>query len=187
MKTSMTASMPSGARRLRPAPRVGLLVAALCLVASAIPTQAQADSDRLMPRVTPKAYVQECAACHTAYAPALLPAASWQRLMGGLEKHYGSDASLDPATVTQLSQWLQANAGAYKRVHEVPPQDRITRSAWFERKHRRIEPAVWALPSVRSPAQCSACHTGADQGHFDDDELRYPAGLTLRQRWMWHD
>ena len=35
------------------------------------------------------AYTQECAACHLAYPPGLLPAASWQRLMGGLGKHFG--------------------------------------------------------------------------------------------------
>ena len=154
-------------------------------------TSAWADHGSLLPRSMPKAYVQECASCHTAYPPALLPAASWQRLMGGLKQHYGSDASLDSATVAQLSQWLQANAGTYKRVREgvseAPPQDRITRSAWFERKHRRIEPAVWALPSVKSAANCAACHGGADQGRYDDDELRFPAGLTQRQRWMWHD
>lgn len=148
---------------------------------------AWADHGPLLPRNTPQAYLQECASCHTAYPPALLPGASWQRLMGGLKQHYGSDASLDPATVAQLSGWLQANAGSYKRVSEVPPQDRITRSAWFERKHRGIEPAVWALPSVKSAANCAACHAGADQGRYGDHELRYPAGLSLRQRWSWHD
>lgn len=179
----MTVSIPSLARSLRPAP----LLAALCFVGAAVPMLARADHGPLLPRNTPPAYVQECASCHSAYPPALLPAASWQRLMGGLGKHYGSDASLDPATVAQLSGWLQANAGTYKRVSEAPPQDRITRSAWFERKHRRIEPAVWALPSVKSAANCAACHGGADQGRYGDDDLRYPAGLSLRQRWMWRD
>jgi mono/diheme cytochrome c family protein len=170
--------------------RNALLLAGV-VAALAAASVARADGGNLLPRSMPKAYVPECASCHTAYPPALLPAASWQRLMGGLKQHYGSDASLDPATVAQLSQWLQANAGTYKRVREgvseAPPQDRITRSAWFERKHRRIEPAVWALPSVKSAANCAACHGGADQGRYDDDELRFPAGLTQRQRWMWHD
>ena len=107
--------------------------------------------------------------------------------MTGLDKHYGTDASLDSATVQQLGNWLQAHAGTYKRVTEEPPQDRITRSAWFERKHRGVEPAIWKLPSVKSAANCAACHTGADKGQFDDDNLRMPAGMTLRQRWAWHD
>jgi hypothetical protein len=117
----------------------------------------------------------------------MLPAASWRRVMTGLDKHYGTDASLDPATVTQLSTWLQTHAGTYKRVSTEPPEDRITRSPWFERKHRQVDPAVWKLPSVKSPAQCAACHTGAEQGDFDDDRLRLPAGLSAQQQRAWRD
>jgi mono/diheme cytochrome c family protein len=132
-------------------------------------------------------YTQECAACHTAYPPGMLPARSWQRIMTGLDQHYGTDASLDAATVHQLNTWLQAHAGTYKRVAEEPPQDRITRSAWFERKHRQIEPATWKLPSVKSAANCAACHTGADRGDYDDDNLQFPAGMSARQRQAWND
>ena len=148
---------------------------------------AHADSGRMMPRDVPKAYIAECAACHTAYAPGLLPARSWQRIMGGLDKHYGTDASLDEATVKQLSTWLQANAGTYKRVNEEPPQDRLTRSAWFERKHDDIPPSVWKHTAIKSAANCGACHTGADRGDFDDDHIRLPAGVSLGLRRFWHD
>ena len=58
----------------------------------------------------------------------MLPARSWQRIMSGLDQHFGTDASLDAATVAQLGQWLQTHAGTYKRVNEEPPQDRITRT-----------------------------------------------------------
>ncbi|PZO13956.1 MAG: cytochrome C [Burkholderiales bacterium] len=150
-------------------------------------TTAHADSGAMMPRNVPQAYTQECAACHTAYPPGMLPARSWQRVMNGLDKHYGTDASLDAATVTQLSQWLQTNSGTYKRVNEEPPQDRITRSAWFERKHRNIDAAVWKHASVKSAANCAACHTGANQGQFDDDNLRFPPGLDTRLRRGWND
>lgn len=158
-------------------------VAALGLLA----LTAQADRGRAMPAQVPPAYLSECAACHVAYPPGLLPAASWQRLMGGLDRHYGSDASLDPATVAQLSAWLQAQAGTYKRVTGAPPDDRITRSDWFVRKHRRIEPAVWRLASVKSAANCAACHTGAERGQFDDGALRRPAGLDPKQARAWKD
>ena len=100
---------------------------------------AMADGDQRMVPLLPK-YQQECAACHLAYPPGMLPAASWKRVMANLPRHYGTDASLDPATVKELSTWLGANAGTYKRVSEEPPQDRITTSSWFERKHREIAP-----------------------------------------------
>ena len=31
------------------------------------------------------------------------------------------------------------------------------------------------------------CHTGADRGDFDDDNIRMPAGVNLGQRWFWKD
>ena len=148
---------------------------------------ARADSGTLMPRQVPASYMQECASCHTAYPPGLLPARSWQRIMQGLDAHYGSDASLDAATVQQLSSWLQANAGSCARVATPPPQDRLTRSAWFERKHRHIPSAVWQLPSVKSASQCAACHTGAERGLFSDEQLRMPAGLSASQQRAWKD
>ena len=123
--------------------------------------------------VSPK-YRQECAACHIAYPPGMLPAASWQRLMNNLPSHYGSDASLDPATVKELSAWLAANAGTHKRVGEAPPQDRITRSAWFIREHDEVAISAWKLPAVKSPANCTACHAQADQGDFNEHRVRIP-------------
>jgi mono/diheme cytochrome c family protein len=136
-------------------------------------TSAWADG-RLMPSQLLPIYKQECAACHMAYPPGMLPAASWQRIMSGLERHYGTDASLEPAQVKQISVWLKSNAGTYKRVNEEPPEDRITRSAWFARKHREVEAAVWKRASIKSAAQCAACHTQAEQGNFNEHQVRIP-------------
>ena len=156
-------------------------------VALGITGLAHADSGRLLPRDTPAAYTQECAACHTAYPPGMLPASSWARILRGLDRHYGTDASLDATTVKQLGTWLQANAGTYKRVREAPPEDRITRSEWFLREHRKLDPSVWVHLSVKSAANCAACHTGADRGDYDDDNLRFPAGLDERHRRAFMD
>ena len=121
-------------------------------------------------------YTQECAACHLAYPAGMLPAASWQRLMGSLDKHYGTDASLDDASAKEISAWLQAHAGTYKRVNEEPLQDRITKSAWFLRKHRdgEVPAGVWKRASVGSAANCAACHTNAAKGNFNEDDVRIP-------------
>ncbi len=162
-----------------------LTVAATLALAALAP--AQADSGRRMPANVPAAYTQECGACHLAFPPSLLPAKSWQRLMTGLDKHYGSDASLDAALQQQIGAWLQAHAGTYKRVREEPPQDRITRTEWFLRKHREVEPTMWKLASVKSAANCGACHGGAERGEFDDDKLLTPAGADTRMRHARHD
>jgi Dihaem cytochrome c len=134
-----------------------------------------ADDGNRAPQVSPlPAYQQECAACHLAYPPGMLPAASWQRVMGTLSRHYGTDASLDPAAVKAISAWLSANAGTYKRVREEPPEDRITRSAWFVRKHDEVPAAAWKRPAVKSAANCAACHAQADQGDFSERNVRIP-------------
>ena len=122
----------------------------------------------------PPKYQQECAACHVAFPPGMLPADSWQRLMNNLPRHYGTDASLDSATAHELATWLSANAGTYKRVREAPLEDRITKSAWFIRKHDELPAAVWKRPAVKSAANCTACHTQADQGDFNEHAVRIP-------------
>jgi mono/diheme cytochrome c family protein len=145
------------------------------ITALGLGTAALAEDDKRAPRVPllPK-YQQECAACHVAYPPGLLPAAAWQRVMNGLARHYGTDASLDPATVKELSAWLSANAGTSRRARETPPGDRITRSAWFVREHDEVTAATWKLPAVKSAANCAACHTQADQGDFNEHNIRIP-------------
>jgi mono/diheme cytochrome c family protein len=144
-------------------------LAALLLAASQLALADKTPSVPLLP-----AYQQECAACHIAYPPGMLPAASWQRLMGNLQNHYGTDASLDAATVKQLSVWLNTHAGTYKRVSAPPPDDRITRSAWFIREHDEVPAATWKRPAVKSAANCAACHTQADQGDFRERNIRIP-------------
>jgi hypothetical protein len=130
---------------------------------------------RGMPAQVPAQYLSECGSCHLAYPPGLLPAVSWQRMMQGLERHYGTDASLDPAVTAELSSWLQANAGTYKRVRgEAPPEDRITLSRWFAHKHDEVAPDVFKRPAIKSAANCAACHEGAQQGDFNEHRVRIP-------------
>ena len=154
-----------------------LAVLALALSAcNASDPQQQLSAD-LTDGVLLPAYQQECAACHLAYPPGLLPAASWRRLMADLPHHFGTDASVDAATLKQLSGWLEANAGTYKKVMRdptPPPQDRITKAAWFVREHDEIPPATWARPAIKSAANCAACHTRAEQGEFRERDIRIP-------------
>jgi hypothetical protein len=119
-------------------------------------------------------YKAECSACHLAYPAGMLPAPAWKNVMGGLQKHYGTDASLDAATVLQIGKWLETHAGTYKRVSEVPPENRITRSAWFIRKHDEVSPSVFKRASVGGAGNCAACHNGAADGNFNENQIRIP-------------
>ncbi len=146
-----------------------------------------ADGYRQSSASVPTIYTQECAACHTAYPAGMLPPDSWQRIMRGLDDHYGTDASLDADSVRQISAWLTTHAATRGRGSESPPDDRITRSAWFVHEHDDVHPEVWKLPSVKSAANCAACHTRADQGDFDEDNISMPADMDSRLRRFWHD
>jgi hypothetical protein len=119
-------------------------------------------------------YQQECGACHLAYPPGMLPPASWQHLMAGLSRHYGVDASLDAGPAATLSAWLSAHAGTNRRVAEAPPEDRITRSAWFVRKHQEVAASTLRRAAIGSASNCAACHRAAEKGDFDEDNVRIP-------------
>lgn len=123
----------------------------------------------------PPAYQKECASCHMAYPAGLLPAGSWQHMMANLSQHFGNDASLDAASTTAITQYLTSNSGTYKRVNEMPPQDRITQSYWFSRKHdKHVNPSTWARKSIGSRSNCVACHQGAEQGNFNEHSVNIP-------------
>jgi hypothetical protein len=119
-------------------------------------------------------YVQECSACHIAYPPGALPAASWQHLLQNLPRHFGSDASLDAAALREIAAWIAADTQTWKRVAGMPPEDRITRSAWFQRKHREVDAGAWKTAAVKTPSNCAACHPAAAEGDFNEHRVRIP-------------
>jgi diheme cytochrome c len=116
-------------------------------------------------------YRKECGACHLAFPPGALPAASHRQILAGLERHFGQNAELDQPVRDRIERYLVAHAAP----GGAAPL-RLTEAPWFERKHRRIGPAIVARPSVRSRANCAACHQGAADWDFDDDRVKIPAG-----------
>lgn len=124
------------------------------------------------------AYQQECSACHVAYPPKLLSVASWRTVMSGLDKHFGSDASLDAATQADILHFLEQNAGKRETSLNGKPQLRITETSWFVQEHSGELPRnIWKHPAVKSAANCAACHTAAEKGNFSERTLRLPKGI----------
>ena len=128
-----------------------------------------------MPADAPVSYEAECASCHMAYPPALLSQQSWKNVMSGLSKHFGTDASLDPKTQAEITNWLVKNATTRQKYSETAPENRITKTSWFIRKHDEVRPDVWKRVSIKSPANCSACHTDAAKGNFSENNIKIPA------------
>jgi mono/diheme cytochrome c family protein len=135
--------------------------------------------------ITNELYRTECAACHMAYAPGLLPARSWEKMMAGLDDHFGDNAELDPDTAATITKYLVENAADrvdYRRSakinrsigkNETPL--RISETPYFKAKHDEI-PArmVTGNPKVKSFANCAACHTQAEKGNFNEHDVRIP-------------
>lgn len=123
---------------------------------------------------TDPVYQAECGSCHLAYPPALLPAGSWRAVLGGLDRHFGTDASVDAKSLGALSAFLYSNAGRDRRLSAESAGLRISTTAWFRREHRQVPEATWRSAAVKSPANCAACHTGAASGDYSERGIRVP-------------
>ena len=149
-------------------------LAAALLVAGAAPAAAH---DRYSP-VSDPVTAKECGACHMAFQPQMLPGRSWTALMGGLDRHFGEDASLDDATRDHITAYLTDHAadagwwsGKFMRgVDDSRTPLRITDTPYWIREHMEEVPArAWTDPRVGSKANCLACHPRANRGDYDDD------------------
>jgi len=144
-----------GAVRLRVLVAFGLA----CMVAAA-------QAVRLPASAPAGIYERECGACHLAYPPELLPAASWRRLVDSLDRHFGTDASLDEPSRAAISAWLQKHASSDAKA--AKPPERITLAGWFMREHAQVVLPASPAGGRGSMSDCAACHPAAAQGRFED-------------------
>jgi hypothetical protein len=126
-------------------------------------------------------YDAECSSCHIAYPPFLLPKKSWQKLMSGLDDHFGESADLDAVTSTYILNYLNCNSlesesgsvvSHWQKVINDDPPIRITELSIFVDDH---EGAYELLgESAEDPgffAPCRDCHKEAEDGIFGKDRL----------------
>jgi nitrate/TMAO reductase-like tetraheme cytochrome c subunit len=148
---------------------------ALPLLLAALALPAHADNYSVPKNA---AFVEECTSCHMAYPPQMLHADSWRAMMNGLSKHFGTDASLDEKRRAVITDFLVANSGGRKtgdtRDSRGKPLLRISETARFEKKHREIAAATWRRASIKSPANCTACHAQAAAGDYNEHSIRIP-------------
>lgn len=115
---------------------------------------------------------QECAACHLAFPPYMLPSKSWKQLLQGLDRHFDTDASLSDKEIQSITGYLLKYSANDKYFDGVPL--RITETSRFRQDHRDIEPSVIRRESVKSLANCKACHPGAERESFEEADLKIP-------------
>jgi len=150
-----------------------LLTLAACAGATSF-TQAQVS----VPIPTFTSYTQQCTVCHNAYPPGMLSAVAWQQLMADMPSHFGGSVMVNVDTQTDISDWLQKNAGTFApAATQDPPQHRISQSDWWQKIHRsskKIPATFWQKPMRVSAAHCSACHAQAAAGEFNAKTAKVP-------------
>ena len=127
------------------------------------------------------AYQENCGDCHHAHHPLLRRADAWERIIAGLEDHYGEDASIGKATEQKLLAFLKANDASHfdteaaVRIGRADSPDlRISSTPWWKKRHADIPRRLFTSPRVGSKANCNACHGDARSGRFDDAAIHLP-------------
>jgi len=153
--------------------------------AAALISNAPADDEAIFPMPTGKTYVNECGSCHTAYAPGLLPARSWRKMMGELGNHFGEDASLEEPQRLEILKHLELLAAdgsqANMRMRRIngaiaagaAPQ-RISETGYFKYMHDEVPAYIWKRKKIGTLANCIACHIRANEGRYGEREVRIP-------------
>jgi cytochrome b len=141
----------------------------------------------IVPHEADPAWKEECGACHMAFHPSLLPVASWTAIMGGLDRHFGEDASLDADKTKQITAFLVSHsaetqdslpANVFRRVNPERPME-ITATRFWQRKHDGIPASVFAMKQVGAKQNCGACHGDAASGMFAPQAISIPMETSL--------
>jgi nitrate/TMAO reductase-like tetraheme cytochrome c subunit len=133
--------------------------------------------------VNNQTYEKECGECHFLYQPELLPSASWMKILNQLDDHFGEEIELDPDSKKIISEYLNSNGAenssakyAVKIMRSLKGHVlmRITDIPLFREKHHELNPEVLKRESIGSLSNCIACHTTAEKGIYEDDNIKIP-------------
>ena len=129
-------------------------------------------------------YAKECGACHYAYPPGLMTAASWNKVLSNLSNHFGENAELPADTMKTVTDYATANAAdksTYRLSQKIARSTgntaptRISEIPYIAREHREIMGRyVKNNPKVGSLSKCQLCHTDADKGTFTERAINIP-------------
>lgn len=144
------------------------------------------DKPELQPklqRVADVLYLDECGTCHLAYQPELLPKASWEKIMAGMKDHFGEELYLDEASAAKLTDYMTKNsADSSKAARAVKVMEslggetplRIMEVPYIQEYHKDLSEATISQKTVRSLANCEACHISAHGGLYIREHIHVP-------------
>ncbi|MGB3534476.1 MAG: cytochrome C [Microcoleaceae cyanobacterium] len=105
-------------------------------------------------------YQENCASCHIAVPPQVLPTQTWQQLLQDTQ-HYGVELPelVDPPRLI-IWNYLQRYSRPLLPQEEITPY-RVNRSRYFRALHPNVD-----FPSPVTLTGCVSCHPGANQSNF---------------------
>ncbi|MDT8448274.1 MAG: cytochrome C [bacterium] len=136
-----------------------------------------------MKRVDNVLYLDECGTCHLAYQPELLPKASWDKIMTTLGDHFGEELMLEKAAVARLNNYIMKNAAdESKAARSIKVMASLGGAApmsimevpYIKDFHQNITEETIKNKSVRSLANCEACHISAHGGMYIREHIHVP-------------
>lgn len=133
--------------------------------------------------VNNRSYREGCGDCHFAYQPELLPSASWTKILAGLDDHFGEPVTLADDSKKVISDYLKSNGAETSSAkvavriiqslgNEAPM--RITEILYIRKKHYGVPADAIKNKAIGTLSNCSACHTTAENGLYDDDNVTIP-------------
>lgn len=101
--------------------------------------------------------------------------------MGDLENHFGDDASLDEDVNKNILTFLLKNSAetstmqaSWNFLNSIGDKDIIalSKTTYWERKHKKIPKEVFKNEKVKSVANCKACHSDIEKGLIEDENIK---------------
>lgn len=101
--------------------------------------------------------------------------------MGNLENHFGDDASLDEDVNKNILTFLLKNSAetstmqaSWNFLNSIGDKDIIalSKTTYWERKHKKIPKEVFKNEKVKSVANCKACHSDIEKGLIENENIK---------------
>lgn len=124
----------------------------------------------------PKEYVKECTSCHSLYPTSYLSKESWSKVFNNLDRHFGTDASLDDSVTQTLKEYVVNNAGPdknskFSRASSAEEGIEITKTKAWKKKHEDVPKELFKQKNSRA-SNCVACHKDANCGIIRAENIR---------------
>jgi cytochrome b len=171
----LSAGASSSHSRLAATLLAGGAVCAIAYLTWHVPQEVQRRLAQEIPQpqtVALQAWTRSCSECHLAYAPALLPQRSWERMLREQDSHFGEDLLLSADDVKRLLLAIQVPApswAALKLATSAPAAQeplRITKLPYWNTAHGAVGKDRFAAAAAAGPHDCAACHRDAASGKF---------------------